>query len=421
MSCESPVNNDTEFQTDIISPDSSSHSPPQGREINPPLVLASTSPKLVTFAPGTQNISRNAKRQKKFNDRRDLVHAGLKRERAIERGELVILRLVNEELPTEEALPSPQKLGLTPSAAAPSFFQPAVFPDERPKRRVRSRRLKVVLSPSSMAESPPQTSILPSAPPDTPLSPLKQPPTASDSASVSSDTSSPSSKSTSFFSQLSALATSFVPAAITAKKNSYFEKFSALRQVMEEAMSRGTFSFAEFRRRHRNATVFVDDSAIPPPASSMKVREMFNAEFCGHGDKPLPEGEIALNLASMDRYHVSSCIDCSAQGEILDDCYWSKLRLCVSHGLKPQLVPGSTGTPIPLYEGNGAEGNHASASFAFPKYTRSQVAKLLQRGAVEKCRPEDISVFSPLGVTVPSSRRRQAKTLTGIDATKDVG
>lgn len=381
------------------------------------MVLAANSGKLVSFAPGTRNISRNAKRYKKFYDRKDEVHAELKRERAIERGELVILRVINEEVHAED-VGSPQTLGLTlPPAALPasSFIQPP----PRLKRRVRSRRPKVEISPTSMDEPVPQTPNPPSTPPDTPLSPPAPPPTPLNSAGILSDTPSSSSKPTSFLSRLSALATSFVPAAITAKKQSYFEKFAALRQVMEEAMRRGTFSFAEFRRRHRNVTVFAEDPTIPLPASSMKVREMFNAEFCGHGDEPLPKGEVALNLASMDRYHVSSCIDCSAHGEILDDCYWSKLRLCVACGLKPQLVSESSGVPTPLYEGNGAEGNHASASFAFPRFTQSQVAKLLQRGAIEKCAPEDIGVFSPLGVTVPSSRRRQARTLTGIDARDD--
>ena len=346
----------------------------------------------------------------------------MQHEKAIERGEIVVLRRVpfvsNVIDNFDTVLPPPPgspDLGLT----SPTSIQPTdTF--VRPKRRHRSRRPKVVISPPSIADSPPQTPFPPLVPPNPPPSPLPPPLIVSDSANIAPPVCpTSSSKSSSIPSKLSATATTFVPTAVAAKKQSYFERFSAVRQVIGDAMSRATFSFAEFRRKLCRHTVFDDDVTEPAPASSMKVREMFDEEFCGHGNLPLPEGTVALNLESMDKYHVMSCVDCSVEGRISDDCYWSKLRLCVSCGMKPQLVPGSSGSPTPQYEGSGSEGNHASASYAFPTYTKSQIDKLLARGAIEKCSPKDISVSSPLGVTVPSSRRRQTKTLTGIDARDD--
>ena len=380
---DSDVNNNAQSQSIVTSTVSSPHSPPKGREICPPIAPSSKSHKPVSFAPDTRDISHNAKRYKEFYDRRDEVHMKIQRERAIERGDLVIRRLVYDDTPEGSdgtALPPPPDLGLT----SPTSIQPTdTF--VRPKRRHRSRRPKVVISPPSMADSPPQTPFPPLVPPNPPPSPLPSPPIVSDSANNAPPVCpTSSSKSSSIPSKLSATATTFVPTAVAAKKQSYFERFSAVRQVIGDAMSRATFSFAEFRRKFCRLTVLDDDLTEPAPASSMKAREMFDEEFCGHGNLPLPEGTVALNLESMDKYHVMSCVDCSVEGQISDDCYWSKLRLCVSCGMKPQLVPGSSGSPTPQYEGSGSEGNHASASYAFPTYTKSQIEKLLARGAIEK-------------------------------------
>ena len=412
VSDSSVTNEGSESQAIILS---SSHSPPNGREISPPTIPI-PKPKLVSFVPDTVDITHDSVRYAEFLARQELLREETKREQAIERGELIVLhRVPLNEFPDGWGPRAPvPSLGLT-SLITPASLQPSgAF--VRPTRRPRKKRRKVVISSTSMAEPPSQSPIPPLIPPNPPpLLPLP-PPISSDSFDVSLVSPSSSSVPTSSVPcQLSATAVTFVPAAVKAKKSSYFEQFAVVRKVIEEAMSKRTFSFSQFRRHQRQSTMFVNDSAVPTPASSMKVREMFDAEFCGCGDEPLPEIETALNLDSMDKYHVMSCVDCSTEGKILDECYWSKLRRCIPCGFKPPLIPGSNGIPIP----NGSEGNHASASTSFPLYTKTQVDKLLARGAVEKCAPEDISVYSPLGVNVPSSRRRQTRTLTSIDARTD--
>ena len=430
---ETCVSNYTESIPDKIS---SSHIPPQGREICSPNSSQSASQsslkahKSISFEEGTRFVSRHdVDRIKHFWTR----HESLKQEKKDNKGwyivvprawsnELLVRPCIFEDAAPPGPPPPTAELSLTPPVE-PASLRPSAADGRyvRPTRRPRpSKHRKVVISPTSMAEPPSRSPIPPLLPPNPPPLPPLPPPILSNSFDISLVSPSSSSVSTSSVPcQLSATAVTFVPAAVKAKKSSYFEQFAVVRKVIEEAMSKRTFSFSQFRRHQRQSTMFVNDSAVPTPASSMKVREMFDAEFCGCGDEPLPEIETALNLDSMDKYHVMSCVDCSTEGKILDECYWSKLRRCIPCGFKPPLIPGSNGIPIPLYDANGTEGNHASASTSFPLYTKTQVDKLLARGAVEKCAPEDISVYSPLGVNVPSSRRRQTRTLTSIDARTD--
>ena len=343
MSDSSVTNEGSESQAIILS---SSRSPPKGREISPPTIPI-PKPKLLSFAPDTAYVIRDAVRHADFLARQEHLREETKREQAIERGELIIHKMVpRNEFPDgwEPRAPVPS-LGLT-SLITPASLQPSgvfVRPTRRPRvfvrptRRPRTKRRKVVISPTSMAEPPSQSPIPPLMPPNPPpLLPLP-PPISSDSFDVSLVSPSSSSVPTSSVPcQLSATAVTFVPAAVKAKKSSYFEQFAVVRKVIEEAMSKRTFSFSQFRRHQRQSTMFVNDSAVPTPASSMKVREMFDAEFCGCGDEPLPEIETALNLDSMDKYHVMSCVDCSTEGKILDECYSSKLRRCIPCGFKPQ-------------------------------------------------------------------------------------
>ena len=66
---ETDVNNNAQLKSSIISK-KSTHSPPKGREIYPPMVpKPKPKPKLVSFAPDTLDVPYDADRYKRFKER----------------------------------------------------------------------------------------------------------------------------------------------------------------------------------------------------------------------------------------------------------------------------------------------------------------------------------------------------------------
>ena len=152
------------------------------------------------------------------------------------------------------------------------------------------------------------------------------------------------------------------------------------------------------------------------PAHSMDVRAMFDPYHCGHGARQLPRPERTLQIAGFDALHRNHCSACQLlpAPRIAPDCYFAHLRRCLLNGFLPPRLTQSP--PVPQYIARGADGNHPSAH-AHWEFTDAQVTKLLNAKVLL---PHDGPVtVSPLGVTIPTSKRQLAYSLTGIDAVDD--
>jgi hypothetical protein len=212
-----------------------------------------------------------------------------------------------------------------------------------------------------------------------------------------------------------------IPAAVNsssicapAADHGCFTQISAVASFLASLRSDNSFSIAKLR--HTQRRLISPDTPMDTRPHGMDVQGMFRDHMFASGSEPLLPGESTLNISSFDSHHTDHCQTCHAFGSVQSECYYSRLRRCLTHGFAGFMKPDSNGQPVPVYDARGQYGNHASFD-QYPEFHNQQLQRLL---AGNKISPTLHPMCqNPLGVKIPHARWQQALTLTGIRITDD--
>ena len=94
-------------------------------------------------------------------------------------------------------------------------------------------------------------------------------------------------------------------------------------------------------------------------------------------------------------------MECKEQAQVVETCYFTKLRRCTSHGWKPAVDEASI---RPVYE---VADNYRSIS-DFPASVAKEFHKMVEHGVVEEVPNDTIGVWHPMGAVIKNSDRRKA-------------
>ena len=115
------------------------------------------------------------------------------------------------------------------------------------------------------------------------------------------------------------------------------QRNEAVRKLLAHLVTEKQFSFSDIKRAMQHyllasSAVFPQQALGMVKPNGLHVREMFHPHMTCSGDVELPPGSHSLKIEGMDRMHIKSCPNCRSQGKVLDTCYFSTMRLCITHG-----------------------------------------------------------------------------------------
>jgi hypothetical protein len=115
-----------------------------------------------------------------------------------------------------------------------------------------------------------------------------------------------------------------------------FSQVSAIKRLVEVWVKKEVFCLASIKRAMK---LFVGlregvlaDTFIKPDGND--VRSMFRADMFESGAEMLPHGDHGLSADMATEEHILVCELCGRQSEVSVECYFFKMRRCLTDGLE---------------------------------------------------------------------------------------
>ena len=147
--------------------------------------------------------------------------------------------------------------------------------------------------------------------------------------------------------------------------------------------------------------------------NGLHVTEMFdsNESFFSCGEAVLGVGSHNFKLEVMDEEHIAACgRGCKEKGQVLESCYFWKLRQCIERGWKPVVDETSEGGIMPLYE---VSGNYKKVDI-FIDTVSQEMKKMEDSGMAVKGVPGVGDIINPLGAVLKRSDEARAEVIAGV-------
>ena len=144
--------------------------------------------------------------------------------------------------------------------------------------------------------------------------------------------------------------------------------------------------------------------------NGLHIKEIFDPRMCQSGEEPLSLSRQPLKVKIADQHHIASCNLCSVTNSVNSKCYFSKLRLCLTHGWRPAIDREN------IREEFKTSGNYPSVA-KFQVTAMKEFDKMCDSGALEKNPEGSNGIVTPLGAVIKNSDKQRAKVLTGISIT----
>jgi hypothetical protein len=195
-----------------------------------------------------------------------------------------------------------------------------------------------------------------------------------------------------------------------------FSRNGAIRKFIAFLVAEKRFSLSDVKRAMHRYQLDTKGAAgcealgMPKP-SGLYVREMFRSDMFQSGPDLLPSlgpGSHALNVNNMDIQHVQACAECQSHGRVLDSCYFSQMRRCISHGWLPTIDIGSI---TPKYN---VTGNYKTVDL-YGGAVEKEFEKMKNHGVVWEAPDGMQGIISPMGAVIKNSDKSRATVLTGIE------
>ena len=188
-----------------------------------------------------------------------------------------------------------------------------------------------------------------------------------------------------------------------------FDELGPVRKLLELLQAQGVFTMGHIKRSMEAFVAQRDDveavqGMVKPSGSS--VREMFRADMCESGVERLPIGDCDLEVEEARRQHIAACLECSEAAVLREDCYFSSMLRCISHGWKPRVTEDII---RPMYE---ALDNYKSIA-CFPVSVAKEFAKMVDHGVMDEVPEGTPGLWHPMGVVIKNSDRRKAVSSLG--------
>lgn len=145
-------------------------------------------------------------------------------------------------------------------------------------------------------------------------------------------------------------------------------------------------------------------------SDGMNVTSMYhdNPTVFGHGDEMLDPDAHPLNVDSITQHHRSTCNLCSTSpSSVSEQCYFSKLRKCITHGWKPNFKSMKFS---PEYKCNGNYKTTAS----YPASVSNEIKAMMDNKVIRTCLPCFNQVVHPMGAVVKGSDKTRAMAILNL-------
>ena len=139
--------------------------------------------------------------------------------------------------------------------------------------------------------------------------------------------------------------------------------------------------------------------------NGLHVREMFDEDIFRAGTEKVSDCD--LNPDKMEAFHCSWCETCKVKGEVVEQCYFSKMIKTISHGWSPKVNEGEI---APRYIVNG---NYRTIDM-YQGSVDKEFNKMVVNRVVVEVPSSTAGLRHPMGAVIKNSDKRKALVLTGI-------
>ena len=189
-----------------------------------------------------------------------------------------------------------------------------------------------------------------------------------------------------------------------------FRQNQAVQNFLDHLVSVRIFSLSSVKRAmHR---YLMETYPMQMPLGILKpsgphVRELFDPKMCQSGNEMLSKSRQPLCVKEADRHHIFACDLCGAAKAVQAECYFSKLRLCLTHGWRPEIDRDN------IREFYRVSGNYLSVGL-FQITASKEFSKMCDSGALVPVAEGTVGIVTPLGALIKSSDKLKTRVLTGI-------
>ena len=189
-----------------------------------------------------------------------------------------------------------------------------------------------------------------------------------------------------------------------------FRQNQAVRNFLCYLVSVKIFSLSGVKRAMH--MYLMETRSIQMPLGILKpnglhVRELFDPKMCQSGKEKLDLSRQPLSVEAADRHHIYACELCGVEKSIQAECYFSKLRLCLTHGWRPLIDRDN------VREEYRVSGNYLSVD-QFQITASKEFNKMCDSGALLPVVEGTVGIVTPLGALIKGSDKLKTKVLTGI-------
>jgi hypothetical protein len=189
-----------------------------------------------------------------------------------------------------------------------------------------------------------------------------------------------------------------------------FQQNQAVRKFLNHLVAVRIFSLSGVKRAMH--MYLMETNSMQTPLGILKpnglhVRELFDPKMCQSGKEMLSKSRQPLCVEEADRHHIFACDLCGAAKAVQAECYFSKLRLCLTHGWRPEIDRDN------IREMYQVSGNYLSVDL-FQITASKEFDKMCDSGALLPVAEGTVGIVTPLGALIKSSDKLRTRVLTGI-------
>lgn len=205
------------------------------------------------------------------------------------------------------------------------------------------------------------------------------------------------------------------------KRERFIGSSTPIKNFLKEVAKLGMLTAHRIKKAMEKYHLNVPSIALFKPDGN-DVHEMFgDGLMFACGEESLPSGRHQLNVKQMDIFHVASCRQCQLNQCVSCECYYFKMRLCITHGWNPPMK-----NPLVRIEPKYAYKGNSKQVALFPAAAIKQFNDMASRGFMERICPASLQeassgvhqgnkrhIITPLGLTFKNSDRHRVKALCG--------